>query len=117
MVLATNNKSLLFEFLRYLQNQIGKLTDNQNNVYTEEEKWKLEQLGGTAETLAAYAEENGDVELILLLDEFIYLINKTSMGNSFVVQAETVKFDHRLNDYAAKIHQPSEIHARLWRLE
>jgi hypothetical protein len=113
----TKNQPLLFEFLRYLQVHLGKLTDNQHNIYTEEEKWKIAQLSGAAETLAAFAEEIGDQELCSIVEDFIYTVNKTSMGTSFKVQSEMTKFDYKLNDYEEKAAKLIPASARLWNIE
>lgn len=112
-----NNQPPLFEFLRYLQSHIGVLTDNQNNSYTEEEKWKLERLGGAAETLAAFAEEIKDKDLCSIIDDFIYTINKTSMGASFKVKAEMTKFAYKLNDYEKTAEKSNRSDSRLWKIE
>lgn len=113
----TNNQPLLFEFLRYLQANLGELTDNQNNNYTEEEKWKLGRLGGAAETLASFAEEIGDRDLCLIVDDFIYTVNKTSMGGSFKVQSEMTKFDYKLNNYEKRGDKLNRPVNRLWNIE
>jgi hypothetical protein len=113
----TNNQPQFFEFLRYLQANLGELTDNQHNSYTEEEKWRLGRLGNAAETLASFAEEIGDKELCSIADDFIYTVNKTSMGSSFKVQSEIAKFDYKLNNYEKKANRSNRSGSRLWNIE
>lgn len=115
--LEANNQPLLSEFLRYLQSNLGELTDNRNNSYTEEEKLKLGRLSSAAETLASFAEEIGDSDLCLIADDFIYTVNKTSMETSFKIQPEMVKFACRLDNYEKKSAELNHTRARLWKLE
>lgn len=113
----TSSKPLLFEFLRYLKTNLGELTDNRNNSYTEEEKWKLGRLGGAAETLASFAEEIGDKDLCVIVDDFIYTVNKTSMGASFSAQSGMIRFEDKIDNYERKADKLNRRTARLWKIE
>ena len=95
----TKSKATLFDFVRYLRKHIYELADSSTPEFTQDEHYKLHDLGGAVEELMIFAQETGDRALYDILDDFDYAVKECGMGAPSKGKFELDKGAFKLDEY------------------
>ena len=98
----TKSKATLFDFVRYLRKHIYELADSSTPEFTQDEHYKLHDLGGAVEELMIFAQETGDRALYDILDDFDYAVKECGMGAPSKGKSELDRGAFKLDEYEHK---------------
>ena len=98
----TESKATLFDFVRYLRKHIYELADSSTPEFTQDEYYKINDLGGAVEELMIFAQETGDRALYDILDDFDYAVKECGMGAPSKGKSELDRGAFKLDEYKHK---------------